>query len=127
MFSRQGTALQLDASERKAYSKFLSELPVKNAPEDLLEHADTVAGKIATVLHNEFGAKKVWVFGSLASRSFSIISDIDIAYQGMAPELYFPAYVAVTNLAEGFNVDLVDINDCGSELRKEILSKGIVL
>ncbi len=127
MFSCHGTALQLDASERKIYSKLLSELPAKNAPVYLLKHADTVAGKIATILHHEFGASKVWVFGSLASRSFSILSDIDIAYQGLAPELYFSAYVAITDLAEGFNVDLLDINDCGPELRKEILSKGIIL
>ena len=127
MTSHQKTALQLEPSERTAYSKLLSGLSAQCVPTVLMDRADAVARKIALILRAEFGAKSAWVFGSLANRTFSTISDIDIAYQGMVPELYFSAYVAISSMAEGFNVDLVDIDNCEPELRKEIMTKGIAI
>ena len=78
------------------------------------------------MLKNDFGAKKVFVFGSLTDRSkFHLNSDIDLAEEGIPDEKYFAAVGAVTRIIENFRVDLVDLNCCRNSIKKTIEKEGV--
>ena len=62
--------------------------------------ANLTAREAAEILRNEFGAKKVILFGSLAQRGrFTLWSDIDLAVQGIPPSRFFEAVGAVTGIS----------------------------
>src|ERR1044071_1379118 len=69
-----------------------------------------VARKAAQVLRDEFSARKIYLFGSLArSGDFSLWSDIDLAVYGIPPGRFFEAVGVVTGLSHEFKIDLVDL------------------
>jgi predicted nucleotidyltransferase len=83
------------------------------------------ARKAAELLRNEFGAKKVLVFGSLARHGgFTLWSDIDIAATGIPPAHFFEAVGAITGVSAEFKVDLIDLDNCPTSLRKVIEAEG---
>jgi predicted nucleotidyltransferase len=52
------------------------------------------------LLKNNFGAKEVLVFGSLAKKTgYHLLSDIDIAVSGIAPEIFYSAVAEITGLS----------------------------
>ena len=77
------------------------------------------------MLIEQYGARRVWLFGSLAHRRFvHDRSDIDLAVEGLPPEDYFPALVAIWNLLPpGFELDLVPLEDAKPSL-VDIVRKG---
>lgn len=87
--------------------------------------ARLVARKAATLLKDEYGAKKVYVFGSLARyRGFSLWSDVDIAVSGIRPERFFEAVGAVIGLSSEFKIDLVDLESCPAAMQRSIKATG---
>ena len=57
-----------------------------------VEIGRATAQECARVLVEQFGARRVWLFGSLAHRNFAHTkSDIDLAVEALPPEKYFPA------------------------------------
>lgn len=87
--------------------------------------ARLVARKAAKLLKEEYGAKKVYIFGSLARyRGFSLWSDVDIAVSGIRPERFFDAVGAVTGLSSEFKIDLVDLASCPPAMRRSITATG---
>ena len=87
------------------------------------------AQRLARILQDEFGAKRVWVFGSLAlqekgCKRFRLDSDIDLAVEGIPAERFFSAYGRIL-MSSDFAVDLIDASDCPSELRESILRDGV--
>ncbi|OGJ87070.1 MAG: hypothetical protein A2268_15285 [Candidatus Raymondbacteria bacterium RifOxyA12_full_50_37] len=121
------TVLELDDIGRKSYSDMLANHPLKAASPQMVERAKAVAREMAAFLSRDYGAKKVWLFGSLANGAFSAVSDLDIAYQGIEPSFYFRVYARISEMFQPFNVDLVDVDDCRPDLLREILEKGIIL
>lgn len=86
------------------------------------------AEKAARILKEEFQAEKVWLFGSLADKEkFWEKSDIDLAASGIPPEKFYKAMGYITRKTEGFQIDLVDIDDCRKSLRKAIKEDGKVI
>src|SRR3990172_11736690 len=86
--------------------------------------AMTVARKAAELLRNEFGAKKVFIFGSLAKRgSFTLFSDIDLAVEGM-PSRYYAAAETVYYLTPEFKIGLVELETCSPAMRENIERDG---
>ncbi|MBN1904645.1 MAG: hypothetical protein JW927_06075 [Deltaproteobacteria bacterium] len=74
----------------------------------------------------EFGATRVVIFGSLTHDGlFNPWSDIDLAAWGINPEIFYSAVAAMTGLSPFFRIDLVDINDCRSSIRKAIEKEGV--
>ena len=69
------------------------------------------------------GARRVWVFGSLATGSMTETSDVDMAVQGLAPERYFEALAELMTVF-GAPVDLVRIEEASESLRERILAEG---
>ncbi|MFW6016937.1 MAG: nucleotidyltransferase family protein [bacterium] len=86
----------------------------------------TEAQKAASLLKNQFGAEKVWLFGSLRNKDkFHIKSDIDLAEVGIPDERFYAAVGAI-NRGE-FKIDLVDIKNCRKSIRKAIDKEGIII
>ena len=82
----------------------------------------------AQVLKKRFGAKRVFLFGSLATGvGFGARSDIDLALVGPLAGRFFGAVAAVLAATDEFEIDLVDLDDCPEELRQQIVTEGVEL
>ena len=95
----------------------------------LFHEARSASEDAARILADEFGAERVYLFGSLLEEdSFSIHSDIDIAVDGLKVELYFKALNHLWDiLPKGVSLDLVPIEDANETLKTKILASGIIL
>ena len=86
------------------------------------------AEKAASILKEEFKVEKVWLFGSiLQEEKFHERSDIDLAASGIPPEMFYKALGKIMRKVEGFQVDLVDMDDARESLRKRIKREGEVI
>jgi predicted nucleotidyltransferase len=79
-----------------------------------------VARRILVEIH---GARKVTLFGSLASGVPREQSDVDLAVEGLRPEAYFACLAEVTT-ALGCTVDLVRTESAPSSLLARIAAEG---
>ncbi|AEG13747.1 hypothetical protein Desku_0099 [Desulfofundulus kuznetsovii DSM 6115] len=92
-----------------------------------LRQARETAGKLAEMLVQDYGAKEVWLFGSLIrSGSFHRNSDIDLAAAGLPAQEFF-RIMARLNAATEFAVDLVDLDACPPWLAATIRKEGKLL
>ena len=88
----------------------------------------TISRQIAMLLKNQYGARRVVLFGSLAHHAwFTPRSDIDICAEGIPVDLFFRAESEVQESSEGFKIDLVDPDECPPELLRKIEQEGIEL
>jgi predicted nucleotidyltransferase len=87
--------------------------------------AARLAEQCARVLVEQFGAKRVIPFGSVTGDSpWHSRSDIDLAVEGLAPKVFFTAWVALDPLLPpGLEVDLHDLKELPPELRARILGE----
>ncbi len=84
------------------------------------------AKKAAGILKKEYGAKEVWLFGSLVDQiRFNKRSDIDLAEIGIPDNQFYSAVAGITRAVKDFKVDLVDIKDCRDVLKKAVEKEGI--
>lgn len=84
----------------------------------------------ARLLVDELGARRVYLFGSLAGQAgrFGPRSDIDLAVEGLAPELHWRALRALADeLPPGLEVDLVPLEEAVPSLRRHVLESGELL
>ena len=87
-----------------------------------------VAKQAASLLRRKFGAERVMLFGSLASKdAFTPWSDIDLAVWGIAPDEFYSAVAVVTGLSPVFKVDLVEPDTCRKRIKDVIQKQGIVI
>jgi predicted nucleotidyltransferase len=87
--------------------------------------AIATARKAARLLREEFGAKEIILFGSLARRGgFTLFSDIDLAVRGIAPERFFEAVGMVIGLSVEFKIDLVELETCSPAMLRSIQKDG---
>ena len=126
------TVLELTPEERRAYQPIVAIRDRKREREAEVEkrwvQARRVAAQAAKLLRQEFGAKQVLLFGSVADRAwFTAWSDIDLAVWGLSPDRFFAAVAAVTGLSPDFKIDLVDPESCSSSLRSMIEREGVEL
>lgn len=87
-------------------------------------HARSLLPALASLLCKDFGARRVWVFGSLVAGSFGLRSDIDLAVEGLPRNSLFAAGAALERVAPEFQVDLVPLEDAGPLLRQRVLTEG---
>ncbi|MBC7216623.1 MAG: nucleotidyltransferase domain-containing protein [Candidatus Caldatribacterium sp.] len=90
-----------------------------------------VAFAIAQSLVEKGKAKRVYLFGSLASsmrgwRRFGLASDIDLAAEAIPKGEYFRILAEVNRMSD-FEIDLVDLEACPAPLREAILKNGVLL
>lgn len=92
------------------------------------EKAISEAKRLAKILKQDFGAEKVYLFGSLARPDgFHTRSDIDLAVQGLSPRKYYRAVSFLLDEAQDFQVDLIDLEECRETIRLRILEEGVEL
>jgi predicted nucleotidyltransferase len=78
--------------------------------------------ELLAVLQEQFGATRVVVFGSLASKDqFTHWSDIDLAVWGISPERFFEAVYALNDCSPDIKVDLIDPERCESIVLKQLI------
>ncbi|MGQ9623163.1 MAG: nucleotidyltransferase family protein [Candidatus Caldatribacteriaceae bacterium] len=90
-----------------------------------------VAFAVAKALVEGGKAKRVYLFGSLASlmrgwERFDLASDIDLAVEAIPRGEYFRVLAEVNRMSD-FEVDLVDLEACPAPLREAILKNGVLL
>ena len=120
------TALDMKPAMWKKYRPFSLSQARKELP-SAIDEAHTVAKKLAEELINRFGAKNVFLFGSLARGDFSKWSDIDMAVRGIPSTDFYRAVAFASGFSKGWKIDLVDTADCSEDLQGIILKEGIRL
>lgn len=95
--------------------------------QQLAEEAKREASALANLLANEYGAKRVILFGSLARGDPQREDfDIDLAVEGIAPGRRFEAG-GTLRLEASRRVHLVDLADVKGRMRDMIYTQGTVL
>jgi len=116
------TFSSLTPQELSAYNPFDYEFTSKYIE---TSEAINIAAAIANELKKTFKAKKVVLFGSLATKEFTESSDIDIAVWGIPYDKFFKAVAFASGLSKKFKVDLVDTQDASDSLMDSIKRYGI--
>ena len=120
------TALELTVAEWQAYRPYRE--PDEQQTAEQWKRAWKVAQSAARLLREQFGARRVVVFGSLTRREwFTPWSDIDLAAWGIPAQSFYRAVAKVTGLSSEFKIDLVDPESCRPALRRIIDREGIEL
>lgn len=90
------------------------------------ERAERIVSELADILREEFGASRVYVFGSLTRDNvpFHEHSDIDLAASGLPDDRFYEAQGRCLEHTADFSVDLVDLENAEESLRDEILGRG---
>lgn len=81
--------------------------------------------RIADVLCDEHGARRVWLFGSLAGGNVHAESDLDLLVDGLLPDRLSAALESAMAIAP--EVDLVRWEDAPAGLRELALQYGELL
>lgn len=89
--------------------------------------AMSLARRLSTVLVERYGARRVFLCGSLARGEFGEGSDIDLAAEGIADEGFFRAGAELERLAEPLRVDLVPLESATPAYRRDLERDGIAL
>ena len=95
----------------------------------LAAEARADAWRLSDLLTQEFGAKKVYLFGSLVREGrFYERSDIDLAAEGIEPRRFFKAGAALDRACGyRYQIDLVDLETVRDGVRELILTEGVLL
>src|ERR1051325_306620 len=82
---------------------------------------------LAARVLREQGAKRVWLFGSLAKgRRPTVHSDFDFAVEGLPADRFFGSVGHLLQVLPR-PVDVVEFESCSTLLREQILEHGIIL
>lgn len=121
------TAIEIPPNMWKQYHPFKisSEREVVSSAD--IAEARVAAATIAHELVSRFGAKRVFLFGSLTRDDFNKRSDIDLAAEGIAPSDFYRAVAFASGVSKVWKVDLVDMGDCSESLLQYILKEGVEL
>jgi uncharacterized protein len=92
-----------------------------------VEEAWLLARRTADLLRGQFGASRVYVFGSLVQGVFTPWSDLDIVAWGIDPDQTFRAMGAVSDLGGEIRVNLIDAQTATPSLLEAAEKEGVVL
>ena len=89
----------------------------------------SIAKRAADLLKKEYGAKDVFLFGSLTEEPsvFDGRSDVDLAVRGLDEKVYFRVVSRLLDLDHAFDVDLVEMETAPESLVQKIEKEGIRL
>ena len=116
------TAADLSEEQLKRYRPFQ-----RDKRPGLSSAAKKIAAQIAKELGERYGARKVFLFGSLSRGDQGPVFDIDLAAKGISPIQFFEAVAYATGQSPKWKIDLVDVDDCAVSLRDMIEKEGVVL
>ena len=124
------TALEMTPEEGRKYNpRMILEKRSEEDKERLARRFDDawrLAREAASLLHSQYGASRVIVFGSLANAAwFNDWSDIDLAAWGIPPEKFYAAVAAMTGFSQNFKIDLLDPESFRPDFLHTIENEGI--
>ena len=100
----------------------------KQARMERCAKARETAGRIATLLKEKYGVKKIYLFGSTLNPDYFFErSDIDIAVSSCGDDVFFKMWSDADRVADNFEVDLVPLDACKEYIRKSVLERGVEL
>lgn len=119
--TRDGWKSYLEGARRRLVLPELTDAG-KNEREQLLRRVR----KAAEVLKSQFGARRVFLFGSLAQPSwFKESSDVDLAVEGLkSGKDYWDAWQVVEEIISDRPVDFIEMETAGDSLRHAIQRYG---
>jgi predicted nucleotidyltransferase len=123
------TARELSPAEREAYrTAWRARQRLEDqALQALASRTLTAAREAAALLRREYGARRVWLFGSLSRGRFGPRSDVDLAVEGLAGQDLLRAHAQVSRLFPDAEVDLVPLEEAPLHLQERIVGEGIPL
>lgn len=89
----------------------------------LLERAE----RVASLLRERFGARKVILFGSVATGRLWRHSDLDLAVLGLSEEQYMEAFWEASGMAQPFQLDLLPVERASAALQRRLAQEGVEL
>lgn len=108
-----------------AWKKRLAEEEIRR--QERLAQARRDAEAMARVLAEEFKARRVWLFGSVATGDlFWAGSDIDLAAEGLDPERWVERERRLEEVTQ-FPFDVVEMEDATPSLRERVYREGVIL
>ena len=94
--------------------------------ESRLHRAWQTAYEVATLLYDQFGATRVFVFGSLTDPlAFTKQSDIDIAVSGLSSNEYDKAWSKIWEFESAFKIDLINFDRSKGMFRERVKHQAI--
>jgi len=100
----------------------------RHALQQRTQRARDIAHSAAALLKEQFGAKRVLLFGSLArDEAAHHRSDIDLAVEGIPAQDFWGAWAALDELGPEFEIDLIDLETSPLRLQLKIEQEGILL
>lgn len=116
---------QMEAYARTARARAVER---RKRLEERRSRAWAVAQRSAAILRDEFGARRVLVFGSLLQpRLFHERSDVDLAVWGLDERRYLRALARLLDLEPEIEVDLIEAEQARPELLHVIERDGMGL
>jgi len=88
-----------------------------------------IKNKLVELLGVLFPGAQIYLYGSRANGTFRNLSDIDLAIdagKAIARTELSEARSILESVHMPYKIDLVDINNTSTELRNDILSKGVL-
>lgn len=93
----------------------------------LKDQARKIAQNLAKMLYEEFGAKRVYLIGSLVHNGpFRDKSDIDLVVEALPNHLFFKAWSKIENFSS-FKVDLIPYEDAKERIKEAVRCDGTIL
>jgi predicted nucleotidyltransferase len=90
-----------------------------------IKRAQEIAHRATLILKDQFGVKKVVLFGSvLQPHLFHIHSDIDLAVWDLTGRAYFQAVGVLQSLDPEYKIDLISFDEALPALREVIERDG---
>ncbi|MDV3001990.1 MAG: hypothetical protein N5P05_003596 [Chroococcopsis gigantea SAG 12.99] len=87
-----------------------------------------IALEAAEFLRQKYHINEVILFGSLLQQSkFRLVSDIDLAVEGLGDDLYYKALRDLAGISSGFAIALVQLESAQPALKRVIKEQGIIL
>ena len=126
------TALELSSEQMQRYVKAARRRSARlmlTAEEQALRQAllERVI-QAAQLLKSKYGAKRVFLFGSLAHQAwFNPVSDVDLAVEGLRSEDYWRAWRDVEQIITDREVDLIELETASVSLKRAINRYGMEL
>lgn len=91
-------------------------------------HAWRIAQQASKLLKEQFGVKKVVLFGSTCfPERFHQYSDVDLAVWGLDEKIYYRTVSYLLDLDPGIEVDIIEAEFASSGLLRNIEQEGIVI
>lgn len=120
------TVSKLSSADLASYRKSLKRRQqAKNSNTARISRAQEIAHRAALILKEQYGVKKVVLFGSiLQPHLFHLHSDIDLVVWDLTGREYFQAVGVLQSLDQDFKIDLISFEEALPSLQKVIQRDG---